>query len=122
MSTFGSPKNSSNRSNKLQRSNSSDDDEFENTQKRRKMTDFKFKPSQTSTQLSQENDVFAMEEENHEEPKPDIEDKPKYKPKPFQAPSKIEEPSDPIDAYFASMQRKNPVYARERPNPEAKIK
>ena len=46
----------------------------------------------------------------------------KYKPKPFQAPSKVEEPSDPIDAYFASMQRKNPVYARERPNPEAKIK
>ena len=46
----------------------------------------------------------------------------KYKPKPFQAPNKIEEPSDPIDAYFAQMQRKNPVYARERPNPDAKIK
>ena len=136
LSTFGSP-SSSNRGNKLQRINSySSDEEFENSQKRRKMANFRFKGSQTSTQLSQDSDVFALEgnqndeepialkrNQTDEEPKSSLEEKTvKYKPKPFSAPSKVEEPADPIDAYFAAMERKNPVYARDRPNPEAKIK
>ena len=136
LSTFGSP-SSSNRSNKLQRTNSySSDEEFENSQKRRKMANFKFRASQTSTQLSQDSDVFALEgnpkgdepitlqrNQTDAEPQSNLEEKAvKYKPKPFSAPSKVEEPTDPIDAYFAAMQRKNPVYARDRPNPEAKIK